>query len=620
MNKIYFRFSIVCLLFFTPNISSAQKEGNIWCFGNGAGLDFNSGSPVFFPGVALTQWEGVSSIANANGQLLFYSDGITVWNRNHLVMPNGSGLTGGLSSTQSAMIVKQPGANPNYYLFSAPETGSGNPLNYSVIDTTLQGGLGDITLKNIAVYPNCDERVTSCLHSNGIDIWILTATFSGDSIAAFLLTSSGLSTTGVVSYNGLAHPQGGSSQIGYMKTSPSGNHIGISYYNATGPYELYDFDISTGLASNAIVLDSTAYSAAYGLEFSPDGTKMYGASHGLGFYVFQFDLSAGSAAAIKNSATLVATASHGYAAALQLAPDGKIYLSQWTSNVLGRFDNPNGAGLASSYDDNAVTLPSGTTNGGLPNLRGGIFFQAPPVAIFSAPNHICPGTCTNFNNLSINGTSYLWTFTGANPSTSVDINPVNICYNTPGTYPVSLIATNSNGSDTITLNNYITVYPFPAPQGILQSGDTLFANSGAVSYQWYYQGNIIPGATEYYYVAPSGGDFNVVATNANGCEVEAVIFDVVASVPSLDNRNLSLYPNPTSGKIIISNSDFAGGKSIYISICNLIGEKIISAELQFDNSGSQLIDVTKLAAGMYFLEARGDKNIFRKSFIKRDLN
>ena len=119
-----------------------------------------------------------------------------------------------------------------------------------------------------------------------------------------------------------------------------------------------------------------------------------------------------------------------------------------------------------------------------------------PVALFNAPNHICPGTCTNFNNVSINATSYLWTFAGANPSTSTDVNPSNICYNTPGTYSVSLIATNANGSDTLTLNNFITVYPYPPPQGISQSGDTLFANQGASSYQWYHGGNLIPGSTD----------------------------------------------------------------------------------------------------------------------------
>lgn len=615
MKKIYHLIFSAISIFSSAQLF-AHREGNIWCFGNGAGLDFNSGSPVFFPGVAMNQWEGVSSIANANGQLLFYSDGITVWNKNHLVMPNGNGLTGGFSSTQSALIVKQPGANPNYYLFSAPETGSGNPLNYSIIDTTLQGGLGDVTIKNIAAYPNCDERVTACMHSNNVDVWILTSTFSGDSIAAFILSSSGLSTTPVMSYNGLAHPQGGSTQIGYMKTSPAGDHIAIAYYNSTGPYELYNFDIATGIATNPVVLDSSAYANAYGVEFSPDGTKLYGASHGSGYLVFQWDLNAGSAAAIKNSATLVATASHGYAAALQLAPDGKIYLSQWTSNFLGRFDNPNGLGAACSYDDNAVMLPSGTTNGGLPNLRGGIFFQSAPIALFTAPNHICPGTCTGFNNLSINGTSYVWTFAGANPGISTDVNPQNICYPNPGTYSVSLIATNATGSDTITLNNYITVYPYPLPQGISQNGDTLFANAGAVSYQWFNNGVTIPGATDYYYVAPSSGNYNVVATDQNGCEVEAVIFDVIATVNSLQTMDfqMSISPNPVSDKLEI-NLAAGSSENTVISMYNAIGERV----LMTDHAGVKKItvDVSHFSDGMYWICAAYGNQVYRQKFLKQ---
>ncbi|MCX6275516.1 MAG: T9SS type A sorting domain-containing protein [Bacteroidetes bacterium] len=620
MNKIYIYFIIFLVSLFAEQKAIAQKEGNIWCFGAGAGIDFNSGSPVFFPGVAMNQWEGVSSIANANGQLLFYSDGITVWNRNHVVMPNGSGLTGGSSSTQSALIVKQPGANPNYYLFSAPEQFSGNPLNYSVIDTTLQGGLGDVTLKNISLHPVCDERVSACLHSNGTDVWILSTTNYGDTIVAYLLSSSGMSTVPVVSYNGLTHTAGGNNQIGYLKTSPSGDHLAIAYCDALGPYELYDFDIATGQAGNPLVLDSSLYANAYGVEFSPDGTRLYGASHGAGYLVFQFDLTAGSPAAIKSSATLVATASHGYAAALQLAPDGKIYLSQWTSNVLGRFDNPNGLGLASSYDDNAFTLPSGTTNGGLPNLLGGIFFQSAPIAIFSAPNHICPGTCTSFNNLSINATSFLWTFTGANPTTSTDVNPTNICYNTPGTYPVSLIATNANGSDTITLNNYITVYAYPAPQGISQSGDTLFANAGAVSYQWYHDGIQVPGATDYFYVANESGNYNVVATDANGCEVEAVIFDVIAGLtPALSTgEGVTAYPNPVKEKIYIRNRVSNAQMEINISIYNILGEKILTVASQFSGSDIQSIDVASLPAGMYWMEALSGKKVSRTNFIKAE--
>ena len=67
-------------------------------------------------------------------------------------------------------------------------------------------------------------------------------------------------------------------------------------------------------------------------------------------------------------------------------------------------------------------------------------FTAAPVALFSSPNHICPGTCTDFTNLSTNATSFEWTFTGANPSSSTDVSPTSICYNTPGSYPVTLIA------------------------------------------------------------------------------------------------------------------------------------------------------------------------------------
>src|SRR4030095_12787801 len=103
-------------------------------------------------------------------------------------------------------------------------------------------------------------------------------------------------------------------------------------------------------------------------------------------------------------------------------------------------------------------------------------------------------------NLSTNAISFQWSFPGSSTPVSTDVNPANICYNTPGSYPVTLIADNGTTTDTLTLNNYITVYPFPPPQGIMQSGDTLFANPGATSYQWYHAGNLIPGATDYYYV------------------------------------------------------------------------------------------------------------------------
>ena len=247
------------------------------------------------------------------------------------------------------------------------------------------------------------------------------------------------------------------------------------------------------------------------------------------------------------------------------------------------------------------------------------FCNSVPVAIFTAPNHICPGTCTDFMNQSVNATSFQWTFAGANPGTSTDVSPTNICYNTPGVYSVTLIATNANGSDTLTLNNFITVYPYPPPQGIAQSGDTLFANTGAVTYQWYLNGVIILGATDYFYVAQQSGNYNVVATDNNDCEVEAAIFDVVASTGSeVSGFEFEVYPNPVSDELFIefnkAGSGLKPGTAVEVCVYGVIGEKILSL---LNTEVPNKMDVSGLSAGVYDLEMRAGEKIFRTKFVKQ---
>jgi PKD repeat protein len=239
-----------------------------------------------------------------------------------------------------------------------------------------------------------------------------------------------------------------------------------------------------------------------------------------------------------------------------------------------------------------------------------------PVAQFSAPDSICPGACIDFTNLSQNANSYLWNFPGGNPSVSTDENPLSICYNTPGNYNVTLIAANANGNDTLLLTNYITVYPQPPPQGILQTGDTLFANAGAVNYQWYYNGSLINGATEYFYIADQSGDYNVVATDANGCEVEAVINNVIASLttPSKEGE-LTIYPNPVEEMLYVIDSKLHG-TAASISIYNVLGEKIMDASLSDGIEYWGKADVSILPAGLYFIELGTEDKIYRTKFIK----
>ena len=105
--------AILALLLAYSWILDAQRN-NIWYFGRKAGLNFNQPAPVPLLNSAMNTDEGCSSICDANGHLLFYTNGVTVFDRNHKVMLNGEGLSGNISTSQSGLIVPHPGNHRNH--------------------------------------------------------------------------------------------------------------------------------------------------------------------------------------------------------------------------------------------------------------------------------------------------------------------------------------------------------------------------------------------------------------------------------------------------------------------------------------------------------------------------
>jgi len=286
-------------------------------------------------------------------------------------------------------------------------------------------------------------------------------------------------------------------------------------------------------------------------------------------------------------------------------------------------------GFAIETTNPGCYIMSNSTSGGIAghktqNSRGAsdywiIKFCETLQAGFTSPSYLCPGSCIDFVNLSFQATSFQWSFPGANPPLSTDANPTNICYSNPGTYDVQLIATNANGSDTLLLQNYITVYPAPSPQGITQNGDTLFAIAGAATYQWYFNGIIINGATDYFYVASTSGDYNVVVADNNGCEVEAVINDVMAAVTPLsfgEGSGVRLFPNPVKDKFTMHNAQFTIGTAKEISIYNLLGERVMVQESR-GKVQEEVIDVSNLGSGIYYVEVTSSEKIYRTKFVKQ---
>lgn len=602
------------LCFACVQFSSAQHEYDNWYFGNLTGVSFVSGSPVNITGGMISTNEGCSSISDAAGNLLFYTDGTIVYDNTHTVMPNGSGLLGDWSSTQSALIVSDPANSNQYYIFTTDGFLGTDGLRYSIVDMTLNGGLGDVTaVKNVQLMNTCDEKVTGIRNAAGTGFWIVShaPSSSSNEYYAFPLTAAGVGAP-VISSVGPIY-SAFDSFIGCMKISPSGNYIARTMYDEYAG-EIANFDNSTGIVSNPATYTAPAQDVMYGCEFSSTGNVLYMMS---GDFVpsklFQFDMLAGNPAAIVATGVVLDDDQSERSGAIQIASDNKIYVSHSGTLSLGIINDPDVLGAGCNYVRNGHTLLT-STNIGLPNALSGLTPVA-PMALFTSPNHLCPGTCTDFTNHSQHASSYLWTFAGAVPSTSTDVNPSNICYQSPGTYAVLLIATNSVGSDTLTLNNYITIYPFPSPQGISQNGDTLFAVAGAVGYQWYNNGTIIPGATDYYYVATSSGNFNVVATDQNGCEVEAVIFDVIAGVhhPSLDN-GLTVFPNPAADEVVIRTGQ--GFHATEINIYNVPGELVATIPVSDLNTSAIKLNVRAYAQGMYFVTMQTGDQHLRTKFIK----
>jgi len=486
--------SITLLLVFVSLFAFAQKEANIWYFGDNAGLDFNPGAPVTLTNGLTHTPEGTSCISDAAGNLLFYTDGVTVWNRNHVPMPNGTGtLYGSYSSSQAALIVPKPGNPGIYYIFTTDEFGFANGLCYSEVDMSLMGGMGDVTATiNVLLHTPTCEKLTAAKHANQTDIWVLSHGAIGDTLFAYLVTASGVTLSPVISNIGCVLPNTGDAEVGCMKATSNGDRVAMAHRNDT--LQVLDFDRATGVFSNPITLTNfptfqNGYSA-YGVEFSPSGQVLYAAEENYTdtVFLFQYDLMAGNNAAIENSRTIVGynfagiTSGNSFGS-LQMGPDGKIYVAR-SDSYLGVINSPETLGIGCNYNDSGVNLLSRVSNLSLPNFIP-FYFNSVQV----------DGTCymdsTYFNVTNTAGLfGVQWDFddpaSGIN-NISYITNPAHY-FAATGTYNVTVLKFYASYTDTVTVQVVINPLPLVSlgPDTSFCSGTPfeIHAGSGYGSYVW----------------------------------------------------------------------------------------------------------------------------------------
>jgi gliding motility-associated-like protein len=472
-----FLFFFTAFFCFEKSLSAQPGINSNWYFGSNAAVTFNSGTPVTVVGSVMNTNEGSASISDAAGNLLFYTDGTFVYDRNNTQMPNGFGLLGNASSTQSAVICPDPGNANKYYIFTADQGGYGGPnqgVFFSTVDMTLNSGNGDVVIKNTLLdAPPMTEKIVAVRHCNGTDFWIIVHKFGSTEFDAFLLTAAGVNLTPVVSNVGTTEtdltPIDYAESIGYLKASPDGHRLGLGVYVQQNYAEVYDFDNLAGGISNPINFipnpSTSSYDGEYGCSFSPDNSKFY-----VGWYgasgtsdIYQYDLSLGTPAAIIASQYLVATVTTGFAVgALQLAPDGKIYVVEAGASYLDAINSPNLAGAACGWQANAFTLTSGVCTNGLPNF---VDAYAPSNGSISLgpDTTVCTGTFTL--TAAATGT-HLWS-TG-DTTTSITVT-------TSGTYWVTVQSSACSG----TLSDTVQV-TFATPPTVNLGPDTVTCNPSLV--------------------------------------------------------------------------------------------------------------------------------------------
>lgn len=532
-------FTFLCLQTLSASFLFGQGEGNIWYFGDFAGLDFNGGAPTALGNSAMITQEGCATISDMNGNLLFYTDGSNVFNRNHVTMPNGTGLMGNASSTQSGVIVPRPGNPAEFFIFTVDNLAGPDGLRYSVVDMSLNGGMGDVTTRNVALLTPSTEKITSVQHQNRLDLWVVGHEWNSNAFYAWRVTTAGVDPVPVISNVGPVHTGIVDNTLGYLKASSGGDKIAQAAM-IDGRFEVYDFDNSTGVVSNAVELNDPSYATAYGVEFSPDGTLLYGTRlssfGGNPPSIFQWDLTAGNQAAIQASGTVVGTSNSSEIGALQLGPDAKIYLSRSNSSRLGIIDDPNQLGIAAAYNDNGPSLGGRIGRLGLPTFIQS-FFTIPRIV----SNDTCLGFVSDFSLTSTVGIdSVNWNFgdpgSGAN-NTSTLLAPVHT-FSDSGTFFIQCIYHFGVLQDTLfdTLTITMDARVDLGPDRVICDGNPVLldATFPGATYLW------SDGSTGPTLTVNVDGEYWVELSNSCGMDQDTISF-VFSDNPSLNfgpDRNL----------------------------------------------------------------------------------
>jgi hypothetical protein len=386
----------ISVLLFSTLFSSAQYSNLNWAFGDSCGMRFNPATGVDSFYITSVKSRGTcATISDSLGNLLFYaaSPNVALWqsgfpmgtiyNKNHVKMQNGDSILTSLWYKEMT-IVPYPNHPNQFILFSAGVVDPG--LRYSVIDLSLNSGLGKVIQKNLLLdNSQINDGFIAIQHGNGRDWWLLYRTWgtSNNEVKKVLLSPQGPTLMQSQIIGNLCYP-------GFYRYSINLEGNNLVAVSQTGQIDQFDFDRCTGMLSNfksiadfpLSTLDPTKYFCD--VEFSNNGRYIYVTTTDVPAYLYQMDLNNPnpfqSRIVIDTVNFPMYSASH-----IEKGPDGKIYRAySWYDGINFNFpypdttfniynthlhviNEPDSFGLACNYQRYGLNLPNCRNYLGLPN-------------------------------------------------------------------------------------------------------------------------------------------------------------------------------------------------------------------------------------------------------------
>ena len=578
----------IFFLLLLPTTSFSQNEVSNWYIGK-SGLDFNCNPPnPLFPNINFWTIEGCSTISDSLGNLLFYTDGCMVYDKTQQLMMNGDSIgedyTCAGSSTQGALIVKQPLQDSIYYIFTTDcaENYLNNGFCFSIVNINLNNGKGEVILKKQKLLNKVCEKLAATRHSNGNDVWALTHEWGNNKFYAYKLTSTGLIMTPIISSVGriqlpadttINYPE--CAARGYMKFSPQGNKVVVLSVSDCHPFisypELYNFDNTSGMLTFSYNLNTNDSTNYYGASFSPDGNLLYlsdGWYNQYGNYIHQFNLTSNDSITIVNSKYAVYYDTtfiipNNTPGALQIGPDGKIY-NACNSQSLNVIHNPNIYGVGCNFQVGAISL-----------------------------NDICSLPYSNYGLPNNDESIYLNTLSGVSsciPISFADFSQKDSCAN----YPISFY-------------DYSNLYPFAINNWFWDFGDP---SSGPNNYSHLKN-------SQHIYLTPGFYQIKLIVYSDTlvYCKKDSIVktIEIKCVIDGLNStifkeNSVTLFPNPANNFLQIDSKETI----TEIKIFNIQNQLVLDKQ---DKYGIKKIDF-KLGNGLYFiLLYNGTKQFYRKIVI-----